>query len=126
MKVLIVDDEQEICILLKNMLEAMECTTESANTILEGKIKYQENEPDLVFLDINLTDGDGVQAIPDFKTHGQKLVMISAYDLPVDQERALKAGADIFISKPFTRKHIIDTIHQLTINHTSASENINH
>jgi len=104
----------------------MDFTTDSANTISEGKLKYLENKPAIIFLDMNLSDGDGVHAIKDFKTSGQKVVMISAYDQAADKQRALQGGADYFLSKPFTRKQIIDTIHQLTLNHTSASENFNY
>jgi len=115
MGILIVDDDQEICILLKNIFKGMNIETDSAHTLEEGKAKLRDINPSIVFLDINLPDGNGISNIKEFKRKNHpRVVMISANENPGDVQRAFHEGADEFLKKPFTRQQIIDTINQFT------------
>ncbi len=114
MKVLIIDDEQEICILLKHILGGMNFKAESALTIQEGWSKYHTLHPGLMFLDINLPDGNGLDHVHDFKENGvQTLIVISGSDRQEDKQKALFNGADYFLHKPFSKKEVVDIIHRL-------------
>ena len=114
-KILIIDDEKDICMLLGAMLKKFGYTSYTANSITEGRQKLQEIKPDLVFLDINLPDGLGFSIIPKIKERypEAKIIMISAYDSSKEKNRALIEGADNFISKPFNSNTIKETLQQV-------------
>lgn len=58
-KVLIIDDEVDFCLLMKQFLVRKQFSVEMAHTLAEGLEKLQDYHPDLVFLDNNLPDGTG-------------------------------------------------------------------
>ena len=107
MRILIIDDEKEICFLLKRTFEKNGDHVDTAHTIKEGK-DLAAKPYEAVILDINLPDGNGIDAIPELKEHQQnaRFVMISAYNLPNEIRRAKDLGADAFIGKPFSMPEI--------------------
>ncbi|HMC97822.1 MAG TPA: response regulator [Flavobacteriales bacterium] len=113
MKVLLVDDEREICMLLASMLARMGIGSHSAYSLAEAREAIEGNAFDLVFLDIHLPDGIGYDLIPVMRRqrHVPKIVAISAVD--GEAEKAIRKGADLFLSKPFTRGTILEKIKQL-------------
>lgn len=115
MKALIIDDEVDICYLLSNMLNKINIETEYVNTITIGLKTIRNNKPEIIFLDNRLPDGMGVEFIPQIKKDfpNSKLILISSYDTPDDIKYATLKGADHFISKPFSRDKIYETIKNL-------------
>jgi len=113
--VLIVDDEPDICFLLGNMLKQKMFTTVIANTLSEGLDKLKKFTPSLLFLDIHLPDGSGLDFIRGAKKDFplMKIIMMSAYDGPKEQSRAMEEGADIFISKPLSRDLIEQSVEKV-------------
>src|SRR5690242_12900468 len=101
--VLIVDDEPDICFLLSNMLR-QRFNTVMANTLTDGLLKLRQFSPSLLFLDIHLPDGSGLDIIKGAKRDFPqlKIIMMSAYDGPKEKNKAMEEGADIFISKPLS------------------------
>ena len=65
---MIIDDDQDLCFLLKNILTTKVEEVEIASTLAEGKELLSKEQPDVVFLDNNLPDGQGVTYIPHFKS----------------------------------------------------------
>lgn len=63
----------------------------------------QRHRPDILFLDIHLPDGDGLEALPQIKSQYPDLpvITISAYDSGIEKQKALTAGAARFLPKPF-------------------------
>jgi two-component system, OmpR family, response regulator len=114
-KVLIVDDEIDICLLLKSLLNTQAINSVYVQTLTDAaeKIKAQ---PKILFLDMNLPDGNGIQRLEEFKKESPStnIIMMSAYDTAEDRSMALNKGADVFLSKPFTRKQILDIVHQFS------------
>jgi len=110
--VLIIDDEPDICFLLGSMLKRKNIETAFANTLSEGFEKLRELKPDLLFLDLNLTDGSGLDAIPRIKKEfpATKIIIISAYDGSKERHTAEEAGASFFIGKPFDRKKVFGAL----------------
>lgn len=100
--ILIVEDETEIrrfvrAALLDAGFKVIEASTHRAALTEAGTRK-----PDLVILDLGLPDGDGVDFIRDVRTwSGMPILVLSARTEEVDKVRALDAGADDFVSKPF-------------------------
>jgi DNA-binding response OmpR family regulator len=113
--VLIVDDEPDICFLLGNMLKQKMFMPVIANTIADGLEKLKKFTPSLLFLDIHLPDGSGLDIIRGVKKDFPhlKIIMMSAYDGPNEQSRALEEGADIFISKPLSRNLIEQSVEKV-------------
>ena len=113
--VLIVDDEPDICFLLGNMLKQKSYTPVIANTLTEGLLKLKQFSPSLLFLDIHLPDGSGLDILKGVKNDypNLKIIMMSAYDGSKEQSRAMEEGADIFMSKPLSRDLITYSLEQV-------------
>lgn len=112
---LIVEDEIDICFLLTGILRKKNLQTSFVNTIHDAKNILANQDPIVLFLDNNLPDGLGVNIIREIKnTHPSlRIIVITADDTLANKNTALKAGADFFIGKPFTRDAInkaIDTV----------------
>lgn len=114
-KVLIIDDETDICFLLKNILKKKNFEVSSATTLEEGFSKLAEFSPFLLFLDINLPDGSGLDAITEIKKNYPllKIIMISAYDSLQKCTTAKEKGIELFISKPFNKEIIYNTLDKI-------------
>src|SRR5436309_11634934 len=112
---LIIDDENDICYLLGNLLRQKNLSTESVNSLQEAEDVLQTQNPEIVFLDNYLPDGRGINFIEHIKkSHpSTRIVMITAHDTAVDRDKAFKNGADYFISKPFSREIIFKTLESL-------------
>ena len=102
-KIVIIDDENDICYLLENSLRKFDFKVYSFNTLMQGINKLPELRPYLVFLDINLPDGNGLDALPEIKKAipHSRIILMSAYDSPVEKTKAIREGAEEFVSKPF-------------------------
>lgn len=115
LQVLIVDDEVDICYLLKGILRYKKIEAQYVTSLEAAKTLLTEEDPPVIFLDNYLKDGFGIDEITYFKDKypSSKIVMITAHDTALDREKADKAGADFFISKPFTRDIILNTIEKI-------------
>lgn len=107
-KALIIDDEIDICYLLSSILRTKNFQVNYVNTLSAANAALEEQQPQIVFLDNHLPDGLGVDFIKLLKVNYPltKVVMITAFDNYSDRTKAFNNGVDTFISKPFT-KHII-------------------
>ena len=117
MKVLIVDDEIDICYLLSGMLRQKELNTAYVNTLSEATYVLRNDPPDIIFLDNHLPDGLGIEYIQYIKKICPDcyLVMITAHDSLGERNRALKDGADAFLGKPLTRDLIFRELDKLLV-----------
>ena len=104
LKILIVDDEEDICYFLSRNLSSKGYTTHFSHSLAEAELQLQSEVPDILLLDNHLPDGKGVdfmrrvgQSYPNMK-----VVMITAHDSPQDRSRAYSNGISFFIPKPFT------------------------
>ncbi|MEP6712671.1 MAG: response regulator [Ferruginibacter sp.] len=115
MKVLIIDDETDICYLLSTLLKQKNLETEYVNSLAEATRALKKETPEIIFLDNHLPDGLGINFIEYIKNHYpfSKIVMITAHDTAMDRTMALGEGADVFIGKPFTREVIYKTVEAL-------------
>ena len=115
MEALIVEDEIDICFLLTGILRKKNLQSSFVNNLHEARNMLATNHPSILFLDNNLPDGYGVDFIQHIKDSHPliRIVVITADDTLANKNKALKAGADFFIGKPFTRDTInkaIDTV----------------
>jgi two-component system OmpR family response regulator len=110
-KVLIVEDEGDMCLLLNILLNGKDMELDHVKN-LEGAIEYLKNEqPAVVILDNKLPDGFGIDFIPHIKQTypAIRIIMISGYDSSA-RDVALYNGADIYLEKPFTRDQLFQAI----------------
>ena len=110
---LIIDDEEDICMLLKMILKKHNMDVHVALNLAEGIRTTALVKPSVIFLDNNLPDGLGIENIEKIKaiSTASKVMMISA--MSNLQEKAIANGAFMFIDKPLTSikiKEALDTL----------------
>lgn len=111
--VLIVDDEQPICSILENVIQAEghECVT--ANNADEAKAALGQRAFDLVTLDIVMPGESGLDLLAYIHSayRDTAVVMITSMDDPETAKQAVETGAYGYISKPFEREEVIINVH---------------
>ena len=107
-KILVVDDDLNICELLKLYLENEGYTVFTANDGQEAVNTFQTKSPDLVLLDIMLPKMDGWQVCREIrKTSSAPIIMLTAKGETFDKVLGLELGADDYIIKPFETKEMV-------------------
>ena len=111
-KVLIVEDEGDMCLLLNIILTDEDTQLDHVKTLAGATTYLQTHEPDLVLLDNKLPDGFGVDFIKIVKklSPHSKIIMLTGFD-PSAGDVAIENGADLFLTKPFTREQLQTTVH---------------
>jgi DNA-binding response OmpR family regulator len=110
--ILIVDDDIDLCHLLKGVLKPRQYHVGTAHSLREAEECLISIKPAIVFLDHNLPDGMGIQFIPKIRAYDKniKIVVMTADTSPVNEQKALQLGATYFLYKPFTPSVINDVI----------------
>ncbi len=107
-KVLIVDDDSNICELLRLYLEKSGFETVIANDGEEAIVKFNLNEPDIILLDIMMPKLDGWQVCRNIrKTSDVPIIMLTAKGETFDKILGLDLGADDYVTKPFDSKEVV-------------------
>ena len=102
-KVLVVEDEANICSFIETLLETNGYQALVANTCAMGQTLFTSHNPDLIILDLGLPDMDGVDIIKKVRTWSNlPIIVISARSEDSDKVAALDAGADDYLTKPFS------------------------
>ncbi|MBQ1211851.1 MAG: response regulator transcription factor [Clostridia bacterium] len=106
-KILVVDDDVNICDILRMYLERVGYEVKIANDGAEGVDTFKRFEPDLVLLDIMLPEKDGWQVCREIReVSSNPIIMITAKGEVFDKVLGLELGADDFIVKPFDTKEV--------------------
>jgi two-component system KDP operon response regulator KdpE len=101
-RVLVVEDERHIVRALKIILRSAGYAVESAETKADALASLAARPPDAVVLDLVLPDGQGVEVCKDVRRWSRlPIVVLSAVGDEREKVRALDAGADDYITKPF-------------------------
>jgi two-component system KDP operon response regulator KdpE len=100
--ILIIDDEKELCVLLENFLAKKSRAIDYSNSLEKGMQKFKQMNPDLLILDHNLPDGNGIDNISLFKQLNNSLRIIIISAMSNLKSEALEKGADFFIEKPIS------------------------
>ena len=99
---LLVEDEPQIRRFVRSALEDDGWEVFEASTLKRGLIESSTRVPDLIVLDLGLPDGDGVDFIIDVRNWSSvPIIVLSARTKESDKIRALDAGADDYLAKPF-------------------------
>ena len=106
-KILVIDDDTNICEMLRVYLENEGYEVKTANDGAEGVAYFKMYEPDLVLLDIMLPKKDGWQVCREIREISSKpIIMVTAKGEVFDKVLGLELGADDFVVKPFDMKEL--------------------
>jgi two-component system OmpR family response regulator len=109
-RVLVVDDEPNICALLSATLRLIDFEVRVAAGGHEALLAAAEFEPDLVVLDVMLPDLDGFQVAQRLRSgHGRSVpvLFLTARDTVEDRISGLTVGADDYVTKPFSLEEVV-------------------
>jgi DNA-binding response OmpR family regulator len=119
-KVLIVDDEPLIRLLLQQTLEVFEehgVEVLSAENGIEAVEIIKELCPDLVLLDVMMPKMDGFEVSvivrKQLKMSNVRIVMLTSKGQEQDKQKAIEAGADGYITKPFSIQAVVDKVTEI-------------
>ena len=116
-KVLVIDDNTDICDLVERTLKGVEFEVFKASSGKEGITIAKEQKPDVILLDIMMPEIDGfitssfIKKIPD--TENIPIVFLTARKTTKGLTLALKAGAEDYITKPFSPKDLLKRLRRV-------------
>jgi two-component system, OmpR family, KDP operon response regulator KdpE len=109
--VLVIDDEPQIRRLLRVTLEANGCAVFDAVTGQDGIVQAAQNRPDVILLDLGLPDLEGLEVLKRIREWTRvPVIILSVRDREHDKITALDAGADDFVTKPFSSGELLARI----------------
>jgi DNA-binding response OmpR family regulator len=110
-KIMVVDDDQNICELLRLYLEKEGFETVLANSGRSALELFEKENPDLILLDIMLPELDGWQVCREIRKKSQcPIIMLTAKGEVFDKVLGLELGADDYVVKPFEAKEVVARI----------------
>ncbi|MFC5498538.1 response regulator [Caenimonas terrae] len=103
LSVLVVEDDREIRTLMQSSLAVEGFDVRTAVSVSEAKALLQHSPPDVVVLDLGLPDGDGIELVHAVrKRHSLPILVVSARHQEAQKIALLDAGADDYLTKPFS------------------------
>lgn len=113
-RVLIVDDEPDIVFMIKVILRSEGYEVVPAASVAEARAQLSHDDPDLVLLDLRLSDGEGWEVLDDLREGGRlprtPVVILSAHASPGTIERARERGAASYVTKPFITSELLNAV----------------
>lgn len=125
-KVLIVEDEPDVMLVLKTRLQSVGLQTHAEATGAGALIYLADNRPDLVILDLRLPDMEGYALCRELRKlyHPDRLpvLMFSGLDQPIDRMRGFASGANAYLSKGGDPAEVVKTVELLLAETTLSGE----
>ncbi len=116
-KILVVEDEPEIRILVKTILEKAGYSVVEAEDGEAALRLVNEEEPDLVLLDVMIPGIEGWEVCRRIReneaTRRLPIIMVTVRTTDEDIQRSVECGANAHINKPFDQRELLDTIKKL-------------
>jgi two-component system KDP operon response regulator KdpE len=107
-QVLVVEDEPGIRNVLRALLEAEQYRVVEAGTADRARIEARAHKPDLLLVDLGLPDGNGLEVIRSVRSWSpMPIVVLSARAMEEQKIAALDAGADDYVTKPFSAPELL-------------------
>ncbi len=118
--VLIVEDNHKNMKLVRDILQHLGHATLEAASGVEGVRLAKEHRPDLILMDIQLPDLDGIEALRQIRGQGAldttPVLAISASVMPDEHRAIVSSGFDAFITKPIELKQFRETVQRFLAN----------
>ena len=114
MKLLIVDDEVEICDFLKSFFEERNYEVKTASSGQAALAVVEQFKPYIVLLDIKMPGVDGIQVLGSIKKKypRTKVIMVTALETRDKIEECLRLGADNYITKPLSLEYLENDVRE--------------
>src|SRR6185369_17944092 len=107
-QVLVIEDEPEIRNVVRVLLETEHYRVVEAETGTRGEIEARAHKPDLLLVDLGLPDGDGITLIRRVRAWSPvPIIVLSARTMEEQKIAALDAGADDYVTKPFSTPELL-------------------
>lgn len=120
--VLIIEDEAPVRRFLRAALEARDYRIVETDTAREGLAQAAGRNPDVILLDLGLPDGDGLDVTRRLREWSQTpVIVISARGREQDKVAALDAGADDYLTKPFSVEELLARI-RVALRHAASGD----
>jgi two-component system alkaline phosphatase synthesis response regulator PhoP len=108
MKILVIEDEQELVRVLRSYLEKAGFEVLTASRGDTGLTTWENTRPDLVILDLNLPGKDGLDVAREMRRNADTpIIMLTARIEEADRLVGLELGADDYITKPFSPREVV-------------------
>jgi two-component system KDP operon response regulator KdpE len=121
LRVLVVEDDPEIRALIQSSLSVEGYAVQTAVTVSEASALLRHAVPDLLLLDLGLPDGDGAVLVKEVrKTHTLPILVVSARHQEAQKIALLDAGADDYLTKPFSVAELLARI-RVALRHRGTS-----
>ena len=103
MRIFLIEDDEALAEGISFMLEKEGYETQRFSACSDSRKALEQIQPDLILLDWNLPDGDGLMFCREISEKWKiPILMITARDMEIDQVMCLESGADDYIAKPFS------------------------
>ena len=114
-RILLLEDDEALGRGICMALETPSCTVTHCSTCLQAINILQGMVFDLLILDINLPDGSGLELLRTLRQNGTSTpaILLTANDLELDEVTGLEAGADDYITKPFSLMALVSKVNAL-------------
>jgi two-component system KDP operon response regulator KdpE len=110
-RILVIDDEPQIRRIMRTTLITAGYEVDDAKTAEEGLLKVREFRPDLILLDINMPGMGGLAACRELRAdQNVAIIMLTVHNTEAAKVEALDAGADDFVTKPFSTPELLARI----------------
>ncbi|MEA9356936.1 response regulator [Bacteriovorax sp. PP10] len=117
LKILLVDDNPENRFIVKKFLDESEVIVSEANDGVEAVEAYTKNKYDIIFMDINMPNKDGIEATKDIRAMEKEknlphtiIIALSANALSKEYDRAMEVGCDDYLTKPIARGRLLAAV----------------
>lgn len=106
-RILVIDDDREVCETIRSLVSRMRLDSDGASTLAEGLEKLRDTEFDVVFLDVRLPDGNGLDALPAIKQapNSPEVIILTGQGDPDGAELAIQGGVWDYLVKPSSIKN---------------------
>jgi DNA-binding response OmpR family regulator len=113
-RVLVVDDDDDICLLLSELLRGAGYSVETAQDGRAALRTFHTNPTDLVVMDLSMPELDGFETLERLRDLSDvPVILLTARSGEIDKVRGFRAGADDYVVKPFGRQELLARIEAL-------------
>jgi len=113
-RILVVEDQEDNRFILRDLLTSAGFEVIEARNGLDGVAMAETEKPDLILMDIQLPLLDGYEATRRIKANASlgsvPVIAVTSYALSGDEEKAVAAGCDAYVTKPFSPRELLATV----------------
>lgn len=122
-RILVIDDDKELCALIKRSVQTENIEADCCNSGKEGLINLKEKEYQLVVLDVMMPGMDGFETLEQIRKESSlPILMFTSKNDSASKVRGLRAGADDYLTKPFDMDELIARIISLIRRYTRFNQ----